>query len=101
MSSSARATAIRGHVSLKWSIREVEHPRPIMSRKVLLNGYLDELLCEQRSVDVTLRLGGLRSRGRVNEQALAADDDPAFSVRNREGVPAPPRGTATTRPDPE
>jgi hypothetical protein len=72
-------TAIRGHVQAyghgQWSW------------KILLNGYLEELLYERASVAQHLPLAELRARSRVNERARAADGDPAFSKRIREGLP--------------
>jgi Domain of unknown function (DUF4105) len=85
-------TAIRGHM-----VPHIDHPGSILSWKILLNGYLDELLYERQSVDVRLPLAQLRARGHINARARDADGDPAFSVRIREGVPTPPRGTAASR----
>jgi hypothetical protein len=38
-------------------------------------------------VDRSLSLEALRARSRINERARAADRDPAFSRRIREGLP--------------
>jgi Domain of unknown function (DUF4105) len=85
-------TAIRGHV-----VPYIDRPGPILSWKILLNGYLDELLYERQSIDVRLPLAELRARGHINARAREADGDPAFSARIREGVPTPLRGTAASR----
>jgi hypothetical protein len=72
-------TAIRGHV------RPYTHGP--WSWKILLNGYLDEFIYEWGEVDRSLSLEALRARSRINERARAADRDPAFSRRIREGLP--------------
>jgi hypothetical protein len=72
-------TAIRGHVQ--------PYTRGPWSWKILLNGYLDEFIYERRAVDRSLPLEALRARSRINERARAADRDPEFSRRIREGLP--------------
>ncbi len=72
-------TAIRGHV------QPYGHGR--WSWKILLNGYLEELLYERAAVAQNLPLAELRARSRINERARVADGDPAFSNRIRAGLP--------------
>ncbi len=57
------------------------------SWKLLLNGYLDELGYENGAFDQSLSFPELKARSLVNERAQAANDDPRFSVRIREGIP--------------
>jgi hypothetical protein len=57
------------------------------SWKLFLNGYLDELAYDIGALDRSLPFPVLRARSRVNERAMAAGDDPRFSVRIREGLP--------------
>jgi hypothetical protein len=68
------------------------------SWKLFLNGYLDELAYDIGAIDQSLPFPVLRARSHVNERARAANDDPRFSVRIREGLPrmahAPGRGRA-------
>jgi hypothetical protein len=75
-------TAVRGHMIpyVKATHR---------SWKILLNGKLDEYLYAIGAVRRDLPLAELRARGQVNARAKAADRDPEFSRRIREGVPAP------------
>jgi hypothetical protein len=58
--------------------------------RLLANGHLDEFLYERGGVDTSLPLAELRERSRIDDRARAADHDPAFSARIREGLPARP-----------
>jgi hypothetical protein len=60
----------------------------VWSWKILLNGRLDELLYAIGAVRENLPLAELRARGHVNDRARAAERDPDFSRRIREGMPA-------------
>jgi hypothetical protein len=60
-----------------------------MSWKVLLSGYAPEYAWERGALDRRLSFPELRRRSRVNEAARAADRDPAFSQRIRQGLPVP------------
>jgi uncharacterized protein DUF4105 len=66
------------------------------SWKLFLNGYLDELAYDIGAIDRSLPFAVLRAKSHVNERARAANDDPRFSVRIREGLPrmALARGSA-------
>jgi hypothetical protein len=55
--------------------------------RILLNGWIDELAYERRSLAQDLPFAELKTRSRINEKARAADADPAFSARIREGLP--------------
>jgi hypothetical protein len=59
-------------------------------RRVLLNGHLDELLYEHGVIDVSRPFAEVRRASLVNGRAEAADQDPAFSARIREGLVRPP-----------
>jgi hypothetical protein len=67
----------------------VQHvsPRHPWDWRILANGYLDELAYERGAIDTTLPLAELRARSDVTERAKAADQDPGFSQRIREGLP--------------
>lgn len=75
-------TTIREHVRLAGR----ENP---WSWKILANGFLEELMYERGTIDTSLPFATLRARSDVTERARAALDDPAFSVRIREGLPVP------------
>ena len=55
--------------------------------RMLVNGFGDELLYEHGRIDTSLPLAELKKRSLINERARAADDDPDFSARIREGLP--------------
>jgi len=54
--------------------------------RVLVNGHLDELLYENGIIDVSRPLAEVRQASLVNARARAADHDPAFSARIRDGL---------------
>jgi hypothetical protein len=75
---------------------------PPFSWKVLLSGYLPEYTYELGRLDTSLPFDELRRRSRVNESAQAADRDPDFSRRIREGLPGmTPDGPGDDAPTPE
>ncbi|MCG6658978.1 DUF4105 domain-containing protein [Halomonas campisalis] len=55
--------------------------------RLLLTGKLPDYAFEMGGLWPGYSLGELKRRGGIVEQALAADDDPAFSQRIRRGVP--------------
>ena len=55
--------------------------------QILANGYLDQLGYDRGVFDHTLPFAELKARSDITERAKAADGDPAFSVRIREGLP--------------
>lgn len=57
------------------------------SWKLLLTGYLDELLYDTGLVDRTLPFAELEQLSRIDARSKAANDDPAYSARIREGLP--------------
>ena len=57
------------------------------SWKLFLNGHLDELGYENGAFDRSMPFPELKARSHINERAPAADRDPRFSVRIREGLP--------------
>lgn len=58
--------------------------------RLLVNGYLDELLYERGVLDRSLPFPELKRVSLIDAKAQAADQDPAFSERIREGLPVPP-----------
>jgi hypothetical protein len=60
--------------------------------RILVNGRIDEMAYQRKSLDQSLPFAELRSRSLINERAKALGTDPAFSRRIREqlpGMPAP------------
>ena len=63
---------------------------PPMSWKILLSGYVPDYLYELGRIDTTKPFAELEKLSHVNAPAHAADKDPVFSQRIREGLPKPP-----------
>jgi hypothetical protein len=61
-----------------------------LDRRVLLSGYFPEYVYELGSLDSGIPFALLKTRSLINEKAHAADGDPDFSERIREGLPRPP-----------
>ncbi len=62
----------------------------LLNWKILLSGYLPQLVYERGRLDQSLPFAELRRRSRVNDAAKAAGvDAPDFSARIRAGLPAP------------
>jgi hypothetical protein len=57
------------------------------SWKLFLNGRLDELAYDIGAIDRSLPFSDLKAMSHVNERAKAADADPQFSARIRDGLP--------------
>jgi hypothetical protein len=62
---------------------------PPMSWKILISGYVPDYLYELGRLDTTKTFPELEKLSHVNARARAADKDPAFSERIREGLPKP------------
>ncbi len=71
----AHTRALGGFAALDW--------------RVLANGYADEMLYERGALDTRLPFEELKAACLVDAKAQAADRDPAFSTRIRDGVPRP------------
>lgn len=57
--------------------------------RVFANGHLAELMYERGRIDTSLPLADLQRRSEITARAKAADQDPQFTLRIREGVPDP------------
>jgi hypothetical protein len=55
--------------------------------RILLNGHIDEMAYQNGRLDQSLPFAELKARSHINDQGKAADKDPAFSKRIREGLP--------------
>jgi hypothetical protein len=73
-------TNIRGHTAQFV-------PNAKMDWRVIVNGYLDTLLYERGLVVRSLPFDELKRRSYINDDALAADNDPDFSKIIRHGLP--------------
>ncbi len=76
------------------------HTRPYFRKvfwdwRLLANGYADALAYEKGTLDTSLPFAELKGRSIINAKAKAADQDPQFSLRIRQGLPGmPPSGVA-------
>jgi len=66
--------------------------------RILVNGYADQMLYERGGLDTSLPFADLRERSLIDPRAQAADQDPHFSERIREGLPNPQRGPVSAPP---
>lgn len=78
------------------------HTRPYFRKvswdwRLLANGYADEMAYEKGTLDTSLPFAELKQRSIINPKAKAADQNPNFSLRIREGLPGmnllPPTNT--------
>jgi len=58
--------------------------------RMLVNGYLDEMLQEEGVINTTMPIDELRAASHVSEEARAAGQSDDFSERLRDGLPARP-----------
>ena len=65
------------------------NPKARLDWRMIVNGYIDEMLYERKRIDTSLPFAELKKRSYINPRAKAADKDPAFSQRIREGLPVP------------
>jgi hypothetical protein len=70
-----------------WLHTRMNRESPPLSWKILLSGYLPDYLYELGRLDSSMPFAKLERRSLVNAPAHAADKDPAFSRRIREGLP--------------
>lgn len=77
-------TGIRVHV------QHVGETRP-WDYRILMNGRSDQMLYERGSINTGLPFAELRKASNVVARAKAADQDPDFSSRIREGLPPRPQ----------
>jgi len=56
-----------------------------------MNGYMDEMLYERGIIDTSRPFAEVKATSLIDARARAADKDPAFSRRIREGIVVPPR----------
>jgi len=64
------------------------NPDARLDWRLIVNGYLDEMLYERKSIATSLPFAELKKRSYINPKAQVADKDPAFSELIRVGLPA-------------
>jgi hypothetical protein len=72
-----------------WLHTRMNPESPPFSWKILLSGYVPDYLYELGRLDQARPFAELERLSLVNGHAHAADKDPAFSQRIREGLPVP------------
>jgi hypothetical protein len=83
-------TLIRGHTA-------PYAPNARFDWRILVNGRVDEMAYERKTLDQSLPFPQLKARSLINDRAREADRDPAFSQRIREGLPGPTGRAASSR----
>jgi len=73
-------TSIRGHIA-------PYNPDARPDWRLIVNGYIDEMLYERKTIDTSLPFAELKKRSLINEKARALDKSPDFSQRIRAGLP--------------
>jgi hypothetical protein len=63
------------------------NPNHRFNWRMIVNGYIDEMLYERGTLDTSLPFAELKKRSYINPRAQAADKDPAFSQLIRVGLP--------------
>jgi hypothetical protein len=58
--------------------------------RLYANGYSDQLLYERDAIDTSRPYDAVRASSSIDARAKAADQDPAFSARIRDGIVVPP-----------
>ena len=72
--------------NIRTHIKHIGSARP-WDWQLLVNGTIAERAYELRAIDTSLPFAELRRLSYIDERARAADRDPAFSSRIREGLP--------------
>jgi Domain of unknown function (DUF4105) len=75
--------------NLVFDMVRVIHPGLPMDVRILLSGYLPNYAYNLGATDTTMSFDKLRKLSKIHDRAVEADADPRFSVRIREGIPAP------------
>jgi hypothetical protein len=63
------------------------NPNARFDWRMIVNGYIDEMLYERKAIDTSLPFAELKKRSYINPRAQAADKDPSFSQLIRVGLP--------------
>jgi Domain of unknown function (DUF4105) len=73
-----------------WSLVRALSDQFPLDWRVLLSGYFPEYAYDLGSLDTSVPFEELKAQSLINDKARAADQDPNFSQRIREGLPRPP-----------
>jgi hypothetical protein len=73
-------TSIRGHIA-------PYNPDARFDWRIIVNGFIDEMLYERKTVDTTLPFPELKKRSLINGRAKGLEKSPDFSRLIRVGLP--------------
>ena len=73
-------TSIRGHTA-------PYNPDARLDWRIIVNGFIDEMLYERKTVDTSMPFPELKKRSLINEKAKGMDKSPDFSQLIRVGLP--------------
>jgi hypothetical protein len=76
--------------SIRTHVQQIGGAMPLDYR-ILMNGYIDEMLYEHGAVDTSRPFAEMKAASLIDARAKAADQDPAFSSRIRDGIVVPRR----------
>jgi hypothetical protein len=74
--------------TLVFQLVSAVHPTLPLDPRILLSGYLPNYAYDIGAVNTDIPFRELYERSRIRINALASEDDPTFSARIRQGVPA-------------
>jgi hypothetical protein len=77
-------TSIRGHTA-------PYNPDARIDWRIIVNGFIDEMLYERKTIDTSLPLKELKERSLINKRAKGLDKSPDFSRLIRLGLPGKER----------
>jgi hypothetical protein len=63
------------------------NPDSRLDWRIIVNGFIDEMLYERKAIDTSLLFQELKKRSFINERAKGLDKSPYFSQRIRAGMP--------------
>jgi len=75
--------------SIQRHVRHINPQGPGFNWRMLVNGYLPELLYQRGTLDTSLAFAELNAISNIDTRAKAAGDSPDFSAKIREGLPDP------------
>jgi Domain of unknown function (DUF4105) len=75
--------------NIRLHIKDIGAARP-WNWQLLVNGTIDEHAYDLRAIDTSLPFPELKQISHINDRARAADRDPNFSMRIRDGLPGIP-----------
>lgn len=80
--------ALTGNCMTSFRIHKAPYnPDARLDWRLIVNGYLDEMLYERKAIDTTLPFAELKRRSLINGRAKGLDKSPAFSQQIRAGLP--------------